>query len=517
MPKEDNDDDDPSGRTSVTDDDGSSASFAVALSSPAAVPQQEQMKVLTKAKQLLSQQEDEDHSSTSVNDSSSSLSINLPPSDDSSSDSLLEQQVTCQSSWSFQRASTPLEDKQITKTISYLDRKLNAFYSSPPFQALQQQEQENSAVCGCSQSTVELGGLVGRGAFSNVFFVRQLNCHHTTTIISKEDVVVKVLRPQLLDKPSLFRACALGLLREGAILSQLNHTHVIALQAICGNYENYQTGCNDGCFLVLSKLNDGLLDDRIEERWKPQRRRLRWMVPSSLLLPFRRNNAYPQSQPQQLLLLEQLSVARDLAAAVAYLHSKRVLHRDLKPANVGFVLDKHSKNSVLQLFDFDVATVLSPLSSCSNNDNDDDTYKLTAKIGTRRYMSPECGLGEPYGLKSDVFSFGILWHQILSLQTPFERTCQTRKEHARRVFVCGERPVISKRQEHEWGTPVCDMMRLAWKRQVHPRPTMDQLHDLLEERVQQQERICGMNDQSKEVGGTNASASSRVSVLPPSQ
>ena len=503
----------------MTDDEGSSSSFVIALSPTAAVPPQEQQLSKAQPQPKCSQpttEQEKDDSSTSVD--SSSLSIHLSGDESSSRDILLEQQqqqqqqLTCQSSWSFQRASTPLEEHQITKTISFLDQKLTAFQSSPPFQALRQQE-TSSVTFVCSHSTVELGGLVGRGAFSNVFFVRQLNCHDNdkTEILSKEDVVVKILRPQLLETPSLFRACALGLLREGAILSTLHHPHVIQLKASCSNFHNYQSGTNDGCFLVLSKLNDGLLEDRIEQRWKPQRRKWRY---THYLLPFRTRHL--KDRAQQLLLLEQLSVARDLAAAVSYLHSKRVLHRDLKPANVGFFIHKPSNNSVLQLFDFDVATVLPPVSSCSS----DDTYKLTAKIGTRRYMSPECGLGEPYGLKSDVFSFGILWHQILSLQTPFVH-CQTRKEHARRVFVCGERPLISQRQEHEWGRDVCESMRLAWKRQVHPRPTMQQLYQVLKERVlQQQELICGVTVQRStkdKVGGTNASAASRVSVLLPSQ
>jgi serine/threonine protein kinase len=394
-------------------------------------------------------------------------------------------------SWSLQRARTSLPKLETIKSVNYLQRKLTLFRTSPQFEQLRTSN-PNETVLEYSHSDIELAGLMGRGAFSNVFSIKNMQGQPDS-----KNVVVKVLRPQLLEKPSLFRACALGLLREGLILSQLSHPHVLALHGT-GSQQYFPNGCNDDHFLVLGKLNGGMLDARLSH-WKQQKITIQYFTI--------RQRRMKMAQ----LFQQQLTAARDLASAVAYLHSRRVLHRDLKPANVGFLLENGQER--LQLFDFDVATVL-PVPS-----NGEETFKLTAKIGTRRYMSPECGLSEAYGLASDVFSFGILLHQLLSLQTPFDHI-QTRKEHSRRVFIAGERPPIRYREEHYWWrTEICNALRASWKRDPRLRPTMNGMHQILQQRVYEMSlQYPSHNGEVEKVASkklpTNSSPKAAVRVVP---
>ena len=72
------------------------------------------------------------------------------------------------------------------------------------------------------------------------------------------------------------------------------------------------------------------------------------------------------------------------------------------------------------MFDFGLAKSLRDdrLSYC-------DYYNLTANVGSIPYMAPEVVLGNPYNEKCDVFSFGILLYEIISLKPPFWRKAST--------------------------------------------------------------------------------------------
>lgn len=69
-----------------------------------------------------------------------------------------------------------------------------------------------------------------------------------------------------------------------------------------------------------------------------------------------------------------------------------------------------------------------------------DTYKLTARSGSRRYMSPEVAFGEPYNEKADTYSFGVVLYQVASLVTPYEG--YSMKRHEEDVLQQGERPSL---------------------------------------------------------------------------
>ncbi|TAK00895.1 MAG: serine/threonine protein kinase [Candidatus Manganitrophaceae bacterium] len=101
-----------------------------------------------------------------------------------------------------------------------------------------------------------------------------------------------------------------------------------------------------------------------------------------------------------------LSVALQMAEALAYAHAQGIVHRDIKPSNV--MLDGRGK---VKLADFGIAAAT-------------DEISVTATgqiIGTPEYMSPEQARGEAIDGRSDLYSLGIVLYEMLTATTPFER------------------------------------------------------------------------------------------------
>merc|ERR1712134_177512 len=178
------------------------------------------------------------------------------------------------------------------------------------------------------------------------------------------------------------------------------------------------------------------------------------------------------------LLAERLDVAQQLADAIAYLHSQNVLHRDLKPDNIGF--DIHGD---LKVFDFDITRVCptseEPAASVSSrrlgstNAKEEETFLMTQKVGSPRYMSPECARREPYNLKADVYSFAVLAHQILTLQKPYDDV--TDEDHDDLVFIKGVRPFIPVGLPTNTKT----LFHCAWSHNISERPNMENVRQAL--------------------------------------
>ena len=93
-----------------------------------------------------------------------------------------------------------------------------------------------------------------------------------------------------------------------------------------------------------------------------------------------------------------------IATAVDYMHSKRVLHRDLSAPNV--FLSGHDD---IKVGDFGL----------SKSTGNSVTVRGKTICGTPNYFSPEMVNGEPYGVASDVWSVGLLAHEIITLRHPF--------------------------------------------------------------------------------------------------
>lgn len=98
-----------------------------------------------------------------------------------------------------------------------------------------------------------------------------------------------------------------------------------------------------------------------------------------------------------------------LAEGLAYCHQRGILHRDVKPANVLFAKgDDHPR-----LVDFGLAHI-------ENEESLDITQNL---VGSPAYLAPEQVESGETGSdqRSDIFSFGVLAQELLTLESPFRR------------------------------------------------------------------------------------------------
>jgi hypothetical protein len=95
-----------------------------------------------------------------------------------------------------------------------------------------------------------------------------------------------------------------------------------------------------------------------------------------------------------------ITIAREIAAALAAAHDAGVIHRDLKPENVAIARDGHPK-----ILDFGIAHL------------GDDAARLTmpgAAIGTPAYMAPEQLIGADVDFRADIYALGVLLVEMIT-------------------------------------------------------------------------------------------------------
>ncbi len=139
--------------------------------------------------------------------------------------------------------------------------------------------------------------------------------------------------------------------------------------------------------------------------------------------------------------LRALLIVRDVAEAIGFAHSRGVVHCDLKPGNV--VIDSDGRARVL---DFGLAFALSG-------------GALDAKgpvRGSPPYMSPEQIAGEPLTPATDVYSLGVVLHEMLTGELPFS----ARSLEELLVAVALEEPAAPSKKNPQLG-PEIDRLCLA--------------------------------------------------------
>lgn len=111
--------------------------------------------------------------------------------------------------------------------------------------------------------------------------------------------------------------------------------------------------------------------------------------------------------------VEELTIiARQVGKGLSYAHSKKLIHRDLKPANIMLakpVVKEVDNTVIVKITDFGISRVVA-----------DSTLRQTGRrSGTVPYMSPEQFRGEECTERSDVYSLGVTYYELLAGRPPF--------------------------------------------------------------------------------------------------
>lgn len=171
------------------------------------------------------------------------------------------------------------------------------------------------------------------------------------------EVALKLPRSELQERTVLRRMFE----NEVSITVKLAHPMIVAA------YDGYPTG--SGAFLALEYCEGGTLDLLLLEKGK-----------------------LPLEQACRLVL--------DVARGLAHTHERSVIHRDVKPANVFLTREGSAK-----LGDFGTGIFL-------GEDSDE-------RVGTAFYMAPEVFEGKAAGVRSDIYSLGVLAYEVVAGVRPF--------------------------------------------------------------------------------------------------
>lgn len=169
--------------------------------------------------------------------------------------------------------------------------------------------------------------------------------------------------------------------REAKVLASLSHPNILTI---------YDVGAEHGLHFVVMELLRG---ETLRERMN--RIAIPWEMAIDLVI----------------------AVGEGLSAA----HSQHITHRDLKPENIFLTADDHVK-----ILDFGLARQTQGKLSESRDlvETASNLSEPGMLIGTLGYMSPEQVMGQSADIRSDIFSLGCIFYEMLAGIKPFSRQTQ---------------------------------------------------------------------------------------------
>ncbi|HVE59215.1 MAG TPA: protein kinase, partial [Pyrinomonadaceae bacterium] len=126
---------------------------------------------------------------------------------------------------------------------------------------------------------------------------------------------------------------------------------------------------------------------------------------------------YARREP--LDYISALEIAVQVASGLVEAHSAGIIHRDIKPDNIMI-----RENGLAKILDFGIAKLSAQPAAANGSSEDATAIKPAATtpgmiIGTANYMSPEQARGLAVDHQTDIFSFGVVFYEMLSGASPF--------------------------------------------------------------------------------------------------
>ncbi len=203
----------------------------------------------------------------------------------------------------------------------------------------------------------EIKALIGEGGMGDVYLAE-----HTS--IGRK-VAVKALKPEL----SLNEEIRKRFKNEAKVMAKLQHPNIVGL------YDFHED--ESGLYLIMEYVEGVELADKIKSLSEPMD-----LDEAKRIMP---------------LILK----------AFEYAHENGIVHRDVKPANVLI-----SKNGTVKVLDFGIAKIVG-----------NEQFNLTkdgSNVGTAYYMSPEQVQGKVLDKRSDIYSLGVTFYEMLAGFCPYK-------------------------------------------------------------------------------------------------
>jgi serine/threonine protein kinase len=131
--------------------------------------------------------------------------------------------------------------------------------------------------------------------------------------------------------------------------------------------------------------------------------------------------------PKGLPLAEALNYAQQIASGLAAAHAAGIVHRDVKPGNVIVTVD-----SQVKILDFGLAKLAERAPGAEGETQTLESALTDAGtvMGTVAYMSPEQAEAKSLDHRTDIFSFGVVLHEMLAGRQPFRGKSHIETMHA---------------------------------------------------------------------------------------
>jgi len=213
-------------------------------------------------------------------------------------------------------------------------------------------------------------------------------------------VAIKVLKSHHLKDENF----AKRFLKEAETAANLIHPNIVTI---------YDVGEADGLFYIVMELLDSSLKDNIKQMiFNGSNYKVSLENGETMIEPM--SSVFDNKQGTDgsfYGFIEASNIIKDIGSALDYAHKEGFIHRDIKPDNILFRKDKTPV-----LVDFGIAR---PINSSSG---------MTTEgilIGTPHYMSPEQCLGESIDKRSDFYSLGVVYYELLTGKVPYKADSAT--------------------------------------------------------------------------------------------